>query len=258
MILQINIVLAQCYTVAVETFPLNPQTGQHNYFGVRVTVQYPFNENIAVNGYVYDDGAQNTNNPFSLTIQANELSAETSVFFYQTDPTATAIASISSVNPCPFNEAIVGVYSANNQVYTLNISNENEAIINELKTMYSDQSLTIDSITIDDDDPYSIDSASYLIFYGSSANNKFALGLLLSKANISNNIFYTVSNEPQSTEANRQSIQGIESAWECKKNSVCLQCKGHRNWFMGPVRGCDCLNSGTNDCIFQTSGTGIP
>ena len=83
--------------VGIETFPTDPQTGLHNYFGVRVTLSQTFDRDVTVNGYVYDDGGGlNTNHPFSLTVTSGYTTAETAANFYETDPTATAVAVVSS------------------------------------------------------------------------------------------------------------------------------------------------------------------
>ena len=91
---------AQTQGVALEVFPLNPQSGQHNYFGVRVTLDQTYDENVIVYGYVYDaGGGSNQNHPFTLNVQPGILMAETTSTFYETDPTAAATAEIASVTP---------------------------------------------------------------------------------------------------------------------------------------------------------------
>jgi len=93
-----------CSTVSVEAFPLNPQSGQYNYFGVRVSLSQPYNEYVTVSGYIWDgpdDHNFNTDHPYTLTIYPGDLTAETSVFFYQTGPAAEGAANITSVSPCP-------------------------------------------------------------------------------------------------------------------------------------------------------------
>lgn len=93
-----------CNGVNAEAFPMSPQSGSHNYFGVRVTLNEAYGQDVTVNGYIYDEGAPNTNNPYSLTIPAGHLSAETDASFYQTDPSiGGASVDISSVSPCPFS-----------------------------------------------------------------------------------------------------------------------------------------------------------
>src|SRR5687768_18617402 len=67
-----------CSGVTAEAFPMNPQTGSHNYFGVRVTLNQTISQDITVNGFIYDEGSPNTNHPYSLTVTAGNLTAETS------------------------------------------------------------------------------------------------------------------------------------------------------------------------------------
>lgn len=95
---------APCDAVTAEAFAMDPQSGAHNYFGVRVTLAQAYSQDVAVSGYIFDDGnGGDTNHPFTLTITAGNLTAETEATFYQTDPTAIAAVSISSVTPCPGN-----------------------------------------------------------------------------------------------------------------------------------------------------------
>jgi hypothetical protein len=81
-ILFISFVQAQ---VTVEAIPADPQSGSHNYyFGVRVTLSQTYINNVTVNGYIYDEGGgSNTNNPFSLTVTAGNLTAETATMRQQ-------------------------------------------------------------------------------------------------------------------------------------------------------------------------------
>jgi hypothetical protein len=94
-------VFAQCETVYAEAFPRNPQTGPHNYFGVRVSIAAIFGQDITVYGYVYDEGSPDTNHPYELTIYTGNTYAETGDGYYQTGPANTATASVSNASPCP-------------------------------------------------------------------------------------------------------------------------------------------------------------
>ncbi len=96
----INAQSSFCAGIVVETFAMDPQSGSHNYFGVKVTLDQAYNQNITVNGYVYDEGnGMNTDHPFTLTVTAGNLIAETVGNFYETDPTATGVCEISSQSP---------------------------------------------------------------------------------------------------------------------------------------------------------------
>lgn len=95
--------LAQvCEGVSAEAFPMNPQTGLYNYFGVRVTLEQVYSQDVTVTGYIYTAGSPNQNNPYTLTITAGNLSEETGAGFYATSPADNAAVDISTVNPCPF------------------------------------------------------------------------------------------------------------------------------------------------------------
>jgi len=97
-----------CDAVSVEVIAPQWQTGQYSYFGVRVSISQPYYQNITVSGYIWDgpdDHGYNEDHPYTLTIPAGSLSAETSVDFYQTGPAAEGSANITSVDPCPNSQA---------------------------------------------------------------------------------------------------------------------------------------------------------
>ncbi|HSU27129.1 MAG TPA: hypothetical protein VLJ68_02030 [Chitinophagaceae bacterium] len=89
--------IAPCPSANVEVFALDPQSGPHNYFGVKVTLNHTYPTNIVVTGYIYDaDAGSNTNHPFTLTVTTGNLTDATSETFYETDATASATIDISS------------------------------------------------------------------------------------------------------------------------------------------------------------------
>lgn len=90
-------------TISIESFPRNPQVGQYNYFGIRATVSFKYEKNVVVTGYIHaaEDEENNQDHPFTLTVFAGDLTAETSDDFYQTDPTGTASVTIASIVPYP-------------------------------------------------------------------------------------------------------------------------------------------------------------
>src|SRR5258708_4760485 len=93
--------ITSCPHVDVEVFPLNPQTGIHNYFGVRVTLDQTMTSDVTVTGFIYDccEGIDyNENNPFSLTVTAGNTVAETSAMFYQTGPASDGAITVSSIS----------------------------------------------------------------------------------------------------------------------------------------------------------------
>lgn len=85
--------------ITTEAIPVNPQTGSYNYFGVKVTIDQTYDQNITISGYIYDEGSFNTLTPFSLTVYAGYTTAETSTTFYQTAPATTAVTYHSSSMP---------------------------------------------------------------------------------------------------------------------------------------------------------------
>jgi hypothetical protein len=132
-----------CDGVSAEAIPLSPQTGSNNYFGVRVTLSQTYNQDVTVTGYIFAESSPNQNNPFTLTITAGNLTAETDLYFFQTGPADGAGVEISSVTPCPSNNSIIvtyaGVsitYETNNNILKFNsIANAN-AVLDQLDAEY--------------------------------------------------------------------------------------------------------------------------
>lgn len=86
--------------ITVDIVPLNPQTGSYNYFGISVTLDKIYDQNVTINGYIFDAlSTPNTNTPFSVTVYTGYTSAQTSSTFYQTDPTSDANYSLSTIFP---------------------------------------------------------------------------------------------------------------------------------------------------------------
>ena len=111
-----------CGSVSVEVIAMNPQSGPHNYFGVRVFISQAFYQNIIVTGYIWDgpeEHGYNTNHPYTLTIVAGYLSAETPVTFYETGPAAEGSADITSVSICPDDQAAESILLNINNVATM-------------------------------------------------------------------------------------------------------------------------------------------
>lgn len=118
--------------VTAEAFPMDPQSGSHNYFGVRVTLAQTYTENITVTGYIYDmGGGANTNNPFSLTVTAGNLTAETAANFYQTDPTAPAEAMLGTI--ATVYAGVTITYEADGCILKFNSLADADAVLNQLE-----------------------------------------------------------------------------------------------------------------------------
>lgn len=121
--------------VTAEAFPMDPQSGSHNYFGVRVTLAQTYTEDITVTGYIYDmGGGANTNNPFSLTVTAGNLTAETAANFYQTDPTATAEATLGTI--ATVYAGVTITYEADGCILKFNSAADANAVLDQLQAEY--------------------------------------------------------------------------------------------------------------------------
>lgn len=88
-----------CAGVTSSVFPMNPQSGQYNYFGIAITLDQVYGQDITVTGYIYDDGSFDTNHPFSITVTAGNTTTSTAATFYQTGPTSSGAISVSVISP---------------------------------------------------------------------------------------------------------------------------------------------------------------
>jgi hypothetical protein len=141
-----------CTSVTGEAFPRNPQTGQYNYFGVRVSMNFTYNQNVTVTGYIHPDVDPGTNQvPFELTITAGNTSAETGDNFFQTDPTGGAGVTITSVSPCPVNEmsttyaGVTITFEIDNNILRFNSASDLNAVLTQLDTDYENHNNTYDN-----------------------------------------------------------------------------------------------------------------
>jgi hypothetical protein len=120
--------------INVEITAPAQQSGQYNYYGVKVTINQPLERDITVNGYVYDDGSPNNNHPFSLTIPQGFLEAETVWNFYQTCPACGAAASLSAIAATYAGAAVVFDMQAN--MLKFNSTGDVSAVLNQLDVDY--------------------------------------------------------------------------------------------------------------------------
>lgn len=129
--------------ITVEAFPRNPQTGQYNYFGVRVTLSQTYSENVTVTGYIFDDGSYNTNNPFTLTVTTGNLIAETDDDYYQTSPAENAAVETATISTAYAGATII--FEVNNNILRFANFSDINAVINQLNDDYEDNYAAYDS-----------------------------------------------------------------------------------------------------------------
>lgn len=89
-----------CASVTAELTAVSPQSEFIHWFGIKVSIAQPYNQNVTVSGTITDtEGASPST--WQLTILAGSLTAETSSNFYSTDPQWSARVYIDNVTPCP-------------------------------------------------------------------------------------------------------------------------------------------------------------
>jgi len=129
--------------VTVEAFPMEPQSGQYNYFGVRVTLPQTYGADVVVTGYIYDDGSPDTNHPFSLTVTSGNLTAETADNFYQTSPAENAAAEISTIGTTYAGVSII--FEVNANILKFASFSDINVVLNQLDDDYEDNYDNYDS-----------------------------------------------------------------------------------------------------------------
>lgn len=87
-----------CAEITVDVTGGHPQNSTTNYFGVMVTLDKTYNQDITVNGNVAPDASTRPRS-FSLTVTAGNLSAQSSTSLFSTSPTEEAILNILSISP---------------------------------------------------------------------------------------------------------------------------------------------------------------
>ena len=139
-----------CDAVTVTVIAPSPQTGTNNYFGVRVSLAQVYNQDVIVEGYIYEtEGGARVDNPYSLTIPTGSLTAETDLYFFATGPASSATATISSVSPCPeVTGTYAGVtirYETNNNILRFNSIQDVNTVLDQLDADYENHNDNYDN-----------------------------------------------------------------------------------------------------------------
>jgi hypothetical protein len=99
---------------------------------------------VTVTGYIHagSDEGNNTDHPFTLTVPAGGLSAETSDDYYQTGPTGDAGITVASINPCPVSEitatyaGVTITYEVSNNLLRFNSVADLNTVLDQLDADY--------------------------------------------------------------------------------------------------------------------------
>jgi len=130
--------------VTAEIIATDPQSGSHNYFGVKVTLSQTYNHDVTVTGYIFDEGGGfNANHPFTLTVPTGELTAETPLNFYETDPTASA--AVDNIGIVYTYAGVSITYEFNACILKFNSLADANAVLNQLEADYDNYNDDYDS-----------------------------------------------------------------------------------------------------------------
>ena len=156
-----------------------------------------------------------------------------------------AICSFTSI---AFAQSKIAVYSSGSFTIYLTGSERSE-VWDSIASVFGYSGSTFDSAVINDQDPPTVDSAAYVIFYGDYHGTKITFGFYLTKANNHGDIEYFIDDDNTS----------VERAWSCKppeEDCSSQACKPERNWFLGPVKSCSCTSNSSVNCELTNSGIG--
>lgn len=115
---------------SVEAFPLDPQSGQYNYFGVRVTLAQTSAQDVTIEGIIQEEENPNHSLPFSLTVTAGNLTAETAPNFFAACPACGA--EIESAALLISYAGVVIAYEINGCILKFNSLSDLQAVLNQL------------------------------------------------------------------------------------------------------------------------------
>ncbi len=116
--------------VSIEAFPMNPQTGQYNYFGVRVTLSETNSSDITIEGIIQEEDNPGSKQSFSLTVLAGSLTAETSANFFTACPACGAETELGSIITSYAGVPIA--YQANECILKFNSISDINTVIDQL------------------------------------------------------------------------------------------------------------------------------
>jgi hypothetical protein len=137
-----SVIKAQLATA--EVIAMDPQSGSHNYFGVKVTLSQTYNHDVTVTGYIFDDGGGfNANHPFTLTVPTGELTAETPLNFYETDPTASA--AVSNIGILYSYAGVTITFEPDECILKFNSAADVNTVLNQLEADYDNYNDDYDS-----------------------------------------------------------------------------------------------------------------
>jgi len=156
------------------------------------------------------------------------------------------VLSISTI--ISFAQSKIGSYYSGS--FTLDLTGgERNTVWDTIAARNGYTGATLDSVGFIDQDPSTVDSAAYIVFYGAYHGNKITVGYYVSKSSNHGVIEYFIDDDNTS----------VERAWQCTPPTTdCSSkaCTPERNWFLGPVVGCSCSSASEVKCTLINSGPG--
>ena len=129
-----------------------------------------------------------------------------------------------------FSQTTIGTYSNGN--YTLNLNSDAKTLIWERIKDSSGYNGVLTNVYIDDDAPDKEEGYPYLAFVAFDESEQISHSLYFKlRKSISENVTtYTLVEARADDDLDGGTCTG----------APCNQCKGHRSWFLGPIKSCTC------------------
>ncbi|XVJ66628.1 MAG: hypothetical protein HEQ40_10890 [Lacibacter sp.] len=120
--------------LTTEIIQPEPQTGQYNYFGVRLHLEQALDRDLIVSGSIYDDGSPSNSVPFTLTIFSGTQTAETANNILQACPACGAGVTLGTLTATYANVSVVFDVQAN--MLKFGSAADFNAVVDQLESDY--------------------------------------------------------------------------------------------------------------------------
>lgn len=143
--------------LTTEIIQPEPQSGQYNYFGVRLHLEQALDRDLVVSGSIYDDGSPSNSVPFTLTIYSGTQTAETANNILQACPACGAGVILGTLTATYANVSVIfdvqaGMLKFNSITDVSTVLNQLDADYETYNTNYESQYPNLTPEQLDDID----------------------------------------------------------------------------------------------------------
>lgn len=120
--------------ITTEIIEPGQQSGQYNYYGVRLHLEQALDRDITVTGTLYDDGSPSNSVPFTLTIYSGTQTAETANNILQACPACGAGVNLGASTVTYAGVSII--YDIQNNILKFSSAADFNAVVDQLEVDY--------------------------------------------------------------------------------------------------------------------------